>query len=46
MCRNSNGNGLCVIVANLFLFYYEYRYTRGLIITNLVLAKKFNNTEI
>ena len=28
----------------IFLFYYEYKYMRNLIKTNLMLAKKFSNT--
>ena len=32
------------LVANLFLFYYEYKYMRNMLKTNLVLAKKFSNT--
>ena len=32
------------LVANLFLFYYEYKYMRNLIRSNLMLAKRFSNT--
>ena len=32
------------LVANLFLFYYEYKYMRNLIKTNLIRAKRFCNT--
>ena len=32
------------LLANLFLFYYEYKYMRHLISSNLRLAKKFSNT--
>ena len=35
---------LCTILANLFLFYYEYKYMKNLIKNNIILAKKFNNT--
>ena len=38
------GTDCAPLVANLFIFYYEYQYVRGLIKTDLVLAKKFNNT--
>ena len=31
-------------IANLFLFYYEYKYMKNLIKNNIILAKKFNNT--
>ena len=35
----------CVpFVANLFLFYYEYKYMRNLIKSNLMAAKKFGTT--
>ena len=32
------------LLANLFLFYYEYKYMKNLIMNNIILAKKFNNT--
>ena len=32
------------LVANLFLFYYKYKYIRNLIKSNLMLAKKFGTT--
>ena len=32
------------LLANLFLFYYEYKYMKNLITNNIILAKKFNNT--
>ena len=33
-----------LLLANLFLFYYEYKYMKNLIKNNIILAKKFNNT--
>ena len=38
------GTDCAPLLANLFLFFYEYSYMRDLIKTDLVLAKKFNNT--
>ena len=38
------GTDCAPLLANLFLFYYEYKYMRNLIKMNLMLAKKFNNT--
>ena len=38
------GTDCAPLLGNLFLFYYEYGYMKGLIKTDLVLAKKFNNT--
>jgi hypothetical protein len=38
------GTDCAPLVANLFLFYYEYRYMRNMIKTNLMLAKRFSNT--
>ena len=38
------GTDCALLLANLFLFYYEYKYMRNLIKMNLMLAKKFNNT--
>ena len=38
------GTDCAPLVANLFLFYYEYRYMRNLIKTNIIQAKKFRNT--
>ena len=35
---------LAPLVANLFLFYYEYRYMNNMIKTNLMQAKRFSNT--
>ena len=34
----------CALLANLFLFFYEYRYMKGLIKNNIHLARRFNNT--
>ena len=38
------GTDCAPLVANLFLFYYEYKYMRNLIKSNLMLAKKFGTT--
>ena len=38
------GTDCAPLLTNLFLFYYEYKYMRNLIKTNLMLAKKFSNT--
>ena len=38
------GTDCASLLANLFLFYYEYKYMKNLIKNNIVLAKKFNNT--
>ena len=38
------GTDCAPLFANLFLFYYEYKYMKNLIKTNLMLAKKFNGT--
>ena len=38
------GTDCAPLLANLFLFYYEYRYMKNLIKYNLTLAKKFNHT--
>ena len=38
------GTDCAPLLANLFLFFYEYSYMRDLIKTDLVLAKKFNNS--
>ena len=35
------GTNCAPLVANLFLFYYEYKYMKNL---NLMLAKRFSNT--
>ena len=36
------GTDCAPLLANLFLFYYEYRYMKGLIKNNITLAKRFN----
>ena len=38
------GTDCAPLVANSFLFYYEYKYMKNLIKTNLMLAKRFSNT--
>ena len=38
------GTDCAPLLANLFLFCYEYKYMRNLIKTNLMLAQKFSNT--
>ena len=38
------GTDCAPLLANLFLFSYEYRYMRGLIKSNILMARKFNNT--
>ena len=38
------GTDCAPLLANLFLFYYEYKYVKNLIKNNIILAKKFNNT--
>ena len=38
------GTDCAPLVANLFLFHYEYKYMRNLIKCNLMLAKRFSNT--
>ena len=38
------GTDCAPLVANLFLFHYEYKYMRNLIKCNLMLAKRFTNT--
>ena len=38
------GTDCASLLANLFLFYYEYKYMKNLIKNNIILAKKFNNT--
>ena len=37
------GTDCAPLLANLFLFYYEYKYMKNLIKNNIILAKKFNN---
>ena len=38
------GTDCAPLLANLFLFYYEYNYMKNLIKTNLIVAKNFNYT--
>ena len=38
------GTDCAPLVANLFPFYYEYKYMKNLIKTNYMLAKRFSNT--
>ena len=38
------GTDCALLLANLFLFYYEYRYMKNLIKNNIILAKITNNT--
>ena len=38
------GTDCAPLLANLFLFYYKYKYMKTLIKNNIILAKKFNNT--
>ena len=38
------GTDCAPLLANLFLFYYEYKYMKNLIKTNLIVAKKFSYT--
>ena len=38
------GTDCAPMLANLFLFYYEYNFMKGLIKTNINLAKRFNTT--
>ena len=38
------GTDCAPLLANLFLFYYEYKYMKNLIKNNIILAKNFNNT--
>ena len=38
------GTDCAPLVANLFLFYYKYKYMKNLIKTNYMLAKRFSNT--
>ena len=44
MYRNSNGHRLCSTVGQIFLFFYEYAYMKGLMKNDFRLAKRFNNT--
>ena len=38
------GTDCALLLANLYLFSYEYRYIRNLMKHNFQIAKKFNNT--
>ena len=38
------GTDCAPLLANLFLFYYEYKYVKKLIKTNIIKARRFNNT--
>ena len=38
------GTDCAPLLANLFLFYYEYKYMKNLIKNNIWVARKFNNT--
>ena len=38
------GTDCAPLLANLFLFFYEYRYMKSLIKNNISIARKFNNT--
>ena len=38
------GTDCAPLLANLFLFYYEYKYMKNLIKDNLQVAMKFNGT--
>ena len=38
------GTDCAPLLANLFLFYYEYKYTKNLVKDNLQVALKFNGT--
>ena len=38
------GTDCAPLLANLFLFYYEYHYMKGLIKKKITLAKRFNFT--
>ena len=38
------GTDCAPLLANLFLFYYEYKYMKKLIKTNIIKARRFNNT--
>ena len=40
------GTDCAPLLANLFLFYYKYRYMKGLIKNNITLAKRFNFTTL
>ena len=38
------GTDCAPLIANLFLFYYEYNFMKGFIKTNINLAKRFSTT--
>ena len=38
------GTDCAPLLANLFLFFYEYRYMKSLIKNNIFMARRFNNT--
>ena len=38
------GTDCAPLLANLFLFYYEYNFMKSLIKTNIILAKRFSTT--
>ena len=38
------GTDCAPLLANLFLFFYEYRYMKNLIKSNTIIARRFNNT--
>ena len=38
------GTDYAPLLANLYLFYYKYRYMRGLIKNNFYMARMFTNT--
>ena len=38
------GTHCAPLLANLFLFFYEYKYMKRLIKTNIIKARRFNNT--
>ena len=43
--RQCVGIPMCApLLPNLFLFFYEYRYMKGLIKNNIHMARRFNNT--
>ena len=38
------GTDCAPLLANLFLFFYEYRYMKNLIKNDIFMARRFNNT--
>ena len=42
-CMHCLGTDCAPVLANLFLFYYEYSFMKTLMKNNIRLAKKFNN---